>query len=455
MAAKEKMIQINIPKGAAEVIRVLEAHGYEAYIVGGCVRDACLGRVPSDWDITTSALPGEIEAVFSHTVPTGEAHGTITVLMGQESYEVTTYRIDGEYLDSRHPREVTFTRSLSEDLRRRDFTINAMAYNESKGLIDLFDGQKDLERKVIRCVGEARERFAEDALRMMRAVRFGAQLGFAIDPPTAQAIRELAGSLKKISAERIRTEIEKLLVSAHPGDMRIMYQLGITAVVFPEFDRMMQQAQNSAHHHVSVGEHTLMSLEMVPADKVLRLCMLLHDLGKCSTAKTGEDGTISFPGHAGQSEKMARSILRRWKYDNETVRHVTRLVGHHSDSPAQNEPDLRRQIYEIGEDLFERYLWVRVADVSAQSGDDRQLRLEQIEKTRELYQTILRRGDCLSLRSLAVSGADLLADGMPSGAEMGKVLHELLMDVLEYPEHNTKACLLEKSRQLREKSKKD
>ena len=232
--------KITMPPAAARIIDKLQEAGHEAYIVGGCVRDCILGRVPGDWDITTSALPYEVKALFRRTIDTGIQHGTVTIMDGDEGYEVTTYRLDGTYEDGRHPTSVSFTRSLVEDLKRRDFTINAMAYNDTDGLVDEFDGIGDLQRGVIRCVGCARERFGEDALRIMRAVRFSAQLGFTIDKETLDAISELAPTLDKISKERIQIELNKLLLSKHPGYFRILYETGITKVIMPEFDTMME-----------------------------------------------------------------------------------------------------------------------------------------------------------------------------------------------------------------------
>ena len=246
-------MKVVLPVDVRKIIEKLEANGFEAFAVGGCVRDTLLLREPGDWDITTSATPEEVKGIFSQTIDTGIQHGTVTVLINHVGYEVTTYRIDGEYMDARHPNEVTFTKNLVEDLKRRDFTINAMAYNDRVGIVDEFDGIGDLERKVIRCVGNPRERFSEDALRMMRAVRFAAQLGFSIDEDTKEAIRELAPTLSKVSKERIAVELVKILVSDHPEEIRTAYQLGLTKVFMPEFDVAMETVQNNHHHMYTVG----------------------------------------------------------------------------------------------------------------------------------------------------------------------------------------------------------
>ena len=273
-------LELQLPENVQKIITTLQMYGYEAYAVGGCVRDSLLNRTPGDWDITTSAMPEETKSLFDKTFDTGIEHGTVTVVFGREGYEVTTYRIDGEYTDSRHPRKVTFTRSLKEDLLRRDFTINAMAYNDKDGLIDIFGGKEDLQRKCILCVGNAKERFSEDALRILRGVRFAAQLGFDISEDTKEGMRELAPTLRNISAERIQVELVKMLTSDRPELLKMAWELKITQIFLPEFDRMMETIQETPHHMYNVGEHTLHAMKNVRADKILRLTMLLHDTGK-------------------------------------------------------------------------------------------------------------------------------------------------------------------------------
>ena len=273
-------MHISIPKHASDIIKTLSAHGYEAYVVGGCVRDSILGKEPADWDITTSALPEQVKALFPRTIDTGLKHGTVTIMMDKVGYEVTTYRIDGTYEDHRRPNEVTFTSDLKEDLMRRDFTINAMAYNEEQGLVDLFGGIQDLTDRIIRCVGNPAERFDEDALRMLRAVRFAGQLNFKIEENTKAAIEAQHTFLKDVSAERIQTELMKLLVSGHPEMIRAAYETGLTSVFLPEFDRMMETPQNNPHHIYSVGDHTVHAVETIAPNPVLRLTMLLHDIAK-------------------------------------------------------------------------------------------------------------------------------------------------------------------------------
>lgn len=436
-------MKITLPAKVSMIINNLQMHGYEAYAVGGCVRDSILAKCPDDWDITTSAKPEEIKRLFSRTVDTGIEHGTVTVLLGKESFEVTTYRIDGIYEDGRHPKEVIFTNRLEEDLRRRDFTINAMAYNDEVRLVDVFGGMKDLNHHLIRCVGNPKERFSEDALRILRAVRFSAQLNFPIEPVTADAVRELAPALENISAERIQAELVKLLVSAHPEQIRDACELGITKVILPEWDAMEGVAQNTPHHRYDVAEHTIHALKNVKQDKILRLTMLFHDMGKPSMKKTDENGIDHFKGHALVSEEIARSVMRRLKFDNETVKKVTRLVCYHDYRIEATPRNVRRAMNRIGVDLFPYYLAVRMADVKAQSPYCRREKIENIIAMREIYQEILMNEECVTLRNLAVGGRDLMEIGMKPGRELGNMLNELLEWVIDEPECNKKEILCE------------
>ena len=322
-------MKIVLPRKVLMIINNLQFHGYEAFAVGGCVRDSILAKRPEDWDITTSAKPEQIKKLFRRTVDTGIKHGTVTVLLGKDSFEVTTYRVDGAYEDSRHPKEVRFTNRLEEDLKRRDFTINAMAYNDEVRLVDVFGGMQDLNHHLIRCVGDPEERFSEDALRILRAVRFSAQLNFPIEPNTAAAVRKLAPTLKNISAERIRTELVKLLVSAHPERIRDAYELGITRVILPEWDAMEGVTQNTPHHKYNVAEHTIRAMKNVKRDKILRLTMLFHDMGKQAVKTKDENGRDHFRGHALGREEIARHVMRRLTIGNETVKPVARSVCSH------------------------------------------------------------------------------------------------------------------------------
>ena len=434
-------MKITLPRKVLMIINNLQLHGYEAFAVGGCVRDSILARRPEDWDITTSAKPEEIKRLFRRTVDTGIEHGTVTVIIGKDSYEVTTYRVDGAYEDGRHPKEVRFTSRLEEDLQRRDFTINAMAYNDDVRLVDVFGGMKDLNHHLIRCVGDPRDRFSEDALRILRAVRFSAQLNFPIEPDTAEAIKELAPTLEKISAERIQAELVKLLVSPHPERIRDAYELGITKVILPEWDAMAGVEQNTPHHRYDVAEHTIRAMKYVKRDKILRLTMLFHDMGKPSTKTTDENGRDHFKGHALVSEEIARKVLRRLKFDNETVKTVTRLVCYHDYRMEATPKNVRRAMNRIGVELFPYYLAVRMADAKAQSPYRRREKIENIVAVRKLYQEALLEENCVTLRQLAVSGRDLMDLGMNPGREIGSMLSELLEYVIDDPKRNEKEIL--------------
>lgn len=435
-------MNIQLPKLVKNIIEKLQSAGYEAYAVGGCVRDSILGRVPDDWDITTSAKPHEVKALFRRTVDTGIQHGTVTVMIDKDGYEVTTYRIDGEYEDGRHPKNVTFTSQLREDLRRRDFTINAMAYNDSDGLVDCFDGIGDLQKGVIRCVGDPMERFTEDALRMMRAVRFSAQLSFVIEEKTFQAITSLAPNLQKVSAERIQVELVKLLLSPNPDYLRKLYDAGVTKVFFPEFDACMETSQNNPHHCYSVGEHILHTMKAVESDRVLRLAMLFHDIGKPETKTTDEAGIDHFRGHAVVGEEMTRNILKRLKFDTDTLVMTAKLVRNHDRRIEPDVKSLRRAMASMGPELFPAIFAVKEADIAGQSDYHRKEKTEELARLRAAYDQVLAKKECVCIRDLAVNGRDLIEAGIAPGPEMGGILSQLLEIVVEEPEKNTKEYLL-------------
>ncbi len=463
LLSEQKMSDINIavPEDARKIIRILNDAGHEAYVVGGCVRDSVLGRNPADWDITTSASPAQVKELFRRTVDTGIKHGTVTVLMKSEGvlngYEVTTYRIDGIYDDGRHPRNVTFTSDLSRDLERRDFTINAMAYHPEEGLVDLFGGKEDLSANIIRCVGDAEKRFGEDALRMMRAIRFAAQLGAQIEPDTYTAIKKLAPALEKVSAERIRVEVEKLLMSDNPEFFRLFYESGLTKVFMPEFDVCMVTTQENPHHAYNVGEHMLHAVsavnlkrlaeecredELERNKRILRLTMLLHDIGKPAKKTVDEAGIAHFKGHPELGTEMSEEILRRLRYDNDTIKMVTGLIAAHEMRYPAEKKNVRRIIGKVGEEFFPLLYYVNEADALAQSTYMREEKLQRLQDIRRLYEEIKKDNECLSLKALAVKGSDLISAGICPGPGLGIILQKMLEDVIEDPSHNDRDYLM-------------
>ena len=436
--------KITIPEDARHILKVLHDAGYEAYVVGGCVRDALLGREPGDWDITTSAKPEQVKALFRRTIDTGIQHGTVTVMMHKVGYEVTTYRIDGQYEDHRHPTEVSFTSELREDMRRRDFTINAMAYSEEEGVVDYFEGQKDLERGVIRCVGNPMERFDEDALRVLRALRFAGQRDFTIEENTVKAMKQQSIFLKDVSAERIRVELTKLLLCAKPEYLETIGRTtGIVAIVLPELEEMFATEQNHPHHCYNVGKHCMEATVNVKNTQVLRWAALLHDIGKPKTYTVDEQGTSHFYKHAAVGAPMAADVLKRLKFDNDTVKRVRELIYWHDYNWGQKVSirQVRRAMCKIGPEYMEDLLALQKADVLAQSSYMQQEKLALLEEIVKYCQQIVEEKQCVTMKTLAINGNDLMQMGMKPGKALGEVLHRLLDLVVEEPDRNTKEQL--------------
>ncbi len=443
--------KVRLPKQASYIVRRLTENGYGAYVVGGCVRDSIMGKTPKDWDVATSATPAQVKELFPRTLDTGIQHGTVTVMMGKTGYEVTTYRVDGEYEDGRHPKGVSFTSDIREDLKRRDFTINAMAYNEEVGLVDAFDGMGDMERGVIRCVGDPALRFEEDALRMLRAIRFSAVLGFVIEEGTAAAIRSKSENIRNVSAERIRDELNKTLASERPGRIRMACELGLTSIVLPELDRVMEEEQKNEHHVFTIGEHSIRAVEemgRLVEDKggkeYTPLCwtMLLHDAAKPLCRTTDEQGVDHFYGHDLAGAKVAESVLRRLKFDNATIETVSRLIRWHDYRFGNGKREVRRALSKMGADLAPLLFLVQRADAKAQNPKYQAETEERIARAEEWYHEIMEEGEALTIQNLAVNGWDLMEVGVPGGREVGRVLKELLEAVLENPERNTREDLL-------------
>ena len=439
---------VDIPAPVREILERLETAGHRAWCVGGCVRDALLGRPPEDWDVTTAARPEETMALFGdRAVPTGLRHGTVTVRTAAGGVEVTTLRRDGTYRDHRRPESVEFTDSLEEDLRRRDFTVNAMAMDLAGDLHDPLGGRADLAAGILRCVGDPDRRFDEDALRILRGLRFTAQLGLAVDPDTAAAIHRNRALLGDIAPERIWTELKKLVTGAHAAEVLRAYP-DVIGVFWPEVLPMVGFDQRNRHHCHDVWEHTLHALAAVPPEVELRLAMLLHDIGKPNCFTVDEKGQGHFYGHPAESARLAGEMLRRLRADNATTETVVRLVTWHDKNIPRTRSGVARALGKLGERDLRRLLDVKRADNLAQAPEYRAVQGE-IDKAEAILDQLLAESACVSLRQLAVNGRDLLALGL-SGPAVGRILRTLLDAVLDETLPNQRAALLAAAQNYKE-----
>ena len=401
------MIAINMPKHVKYIINTLEKNGYEAYAVGGCVRDAIIGKEPNDWDITTNATPMQVKKLFKHTIDTGIQHGTVTIMIHKVGYEVTTYRIDGKYADGRHPDKVEFTVSLKEDLKRRDFTINAMAYNDTKGIIDLFGGIEDLKEGIVKCVGNPYNRFDEDALRILRAFRFAAVLNFEAEEKTKKAAGDLAENLNKISKERIRTELDKLIMSDTPEKLMEARKCGLLKYILSEVE----------------DDINIELVKAMPKNNYMKWAALLYH----------------------REEEEVSKILKKLKFDNKTVNICKRIVGYSKDFRNIYKENVRVAAHEVGVDIFDKFLEFSKVCINLQDwkGGEYPDNSDYINNIEHLYKKVIDDGDCLSLKELAVKGGDLMEIGVPKGAKLGEILNILLYKVLDNPKYNNREKLLE------------
>lgn len=451
-------VRIKLPDKVREIIKMIESSGHEAFAVGGCVRDSLLGSIPNDWDLCTDATPSEMFDIFgapcSHagewrTIDTGAKHGTVTVLHERDMFEVTTYRVDGKYVDSRHPASVTFARNIEADLSRRDFTVNAMAYNESRGLVDIFGGADDLEDGIIRCVGSPPERFLEDALRIMRAMRFSSQLGFAIDPDTFSAMNKYAYLLHNISAERVREEFVKTLTGAGS-----MYALDpcriIIAEVIPEAEPMFDLDQKNDYHCYDVWQHTLHAVHYVVNTPALKVAAFFHDIGKPPCMTLPEDDWGHFYGHEHKGAEIAETVMKRLKFDNKTTALVKELIWNHGIVFQQTEKHARRMLNKFGEAKLHMLIELELADVSSQAPFCVEERVANIEAFRAIAANVIAQKQCFSIRDMAVNGNDLMDAGVPQGPELGALLHKLFELVLDKKIPNEKEALMEEVRKCRQ-----
>ena len=439
-----------ISEEAESVIRALNSAGYSAYIVGGAVRDLVMNKAPHDWDIATSALPGETEKVFegNRVIETGIKHGTVTVIENGKPFEITSFRIESGYSDKRRPDSVSFTTDLECDLSRRDFTCNALAYHPDEGIVDCFGGISDIENKIIRCVGDPDKRFDEDALRILRALRFASVLGFEIDKETAASLKRNAKLLEYVSSERIFIEISKLLCGINVKEILLDYP-DVIFGVFPELAPMKGCAQNHERHIYDVWEHTVCSVSEIRADRDLRLAMLFHDCGKPSVKFTDENGIDHFYGHADKSVETADAVLRRMKTSNSIRKHVTDLIKYHGFVPQNlSEKTYGRYIRQLGEETVRELFEVRLADVKAQSPDFLAEEIENNRKGLETLENYLSSNNCFSLRNLAVSGNDLMQIGFSGDRNLGKALNILLDEVIGKKINNEKSALLKRAKEI-------
>ncbi len=441
-------INAQLPEEVIRITGMLESAGYEAYLVGGCVRDILLGRGPSDYDITTDAVPDEVERIFCDfkTVTVGKEHGTVGVAMHGKLYEITTYRVDGKYEDHRRPDEVSFTRSLEEDLKRRDFTVNAIAMDAAGNVVDKVGGVADLKAKRLRTVGAARERFSEDALRIMRGIRFEAALGFDLDEEAVKAANELAPDLGRISVERIRVEFDKMLVSPGAGKALRKYR-DIIATVIPEIREMFDFDQHNPYHDYDVYEHSVIAVENVPADITLRLAALFHDIGKpsCFVVK---DGWGHFYGHERRSAEIAKVIMRRLKYDRKTTEAVTDLISKHGTIFTLDERYAARKIARIGEDTLYGLIALERADVSAQAEWVRQERIDYIDRFEGIIDDVIARESCFKIKDLEINGRDLIDIGFSQGPGIGMALNALFERALSGELKNDREVLLAEAKKF-------
>lgn len=444
-------MKIVLPKNVKKIIDILNKNNFEAFIVGGCVRDSIIGLIPHDWDICTNAKPEEIKKCFEffNTFDSGIKHGTISIVIDGEVYEVTTYRIDGTYSDNRRPDSVTFTSDIAKDLARRDFTINAMAYNEKSGLIDPYGGRNDLSDNIIRCVGNPDFRFNEDALRIIRALRFASVYDFVIENETSKSVCKNADLLKNIAVERISVEFNKLLCGNGAEEILNNYS-DVISVFIPEIKPMFDYSQHTKHHNRDLWRHTTYSVKSIDNTPVLRMSMFLHDIGKPKACKRDEDGTCHFKGHPKYSAEMAETILRRLKYPTEFIETCITLIKYHDVRFNGSKRQLRHVMSAIGDKNVELLLKIQRADIMAQSDYKHKEKLEKLNLACQVYREVLADKDCFTLKQLKINGNDIKNLGVTEGVKIGKILKILLSLVIEDKLENKKSALVNKAEEIRD-----
>lgn len=456
-------MNINMPKEVNSLIHALEHNGHKAYAVGGCVRDSLLNKEPHDWDLCTSATPEEMLSILNrgtklingsstfivdNAILTGEKYGTITFVVNGEAYEITTFRKETGYSDNRHPDKVEYTKAIEEDLSRRDFTINAMAYNDEEGLIDPFGGLDDLENGRIRCVGNPEDRFNEDALRILRAIRFATKYCFHIEENTSKSIKKLSKNLDTISKERLRDELCKMIVNPY-FPITITSYKDVLAEFIPEFKDSFGFDQHTPYHSYDVFEHTVQALHYnehfnCKSDLITRLTILFHDIGKpaCATWDEENPEIMHFYGHGEKSAEITDEIMRRLKFDNETRKAVVELVKYHDTSFEDTEKSIRRWLNKIGPEQFQRMIEVKIADINAQDLSYLPERLDKIQNVQKLFEKMKEKEQCFKLKDLAINGKDLIEIGYKPGKQLGNMLNKLLEKVIDGDVKNEKTSLM-------------
>lgn len=440
-------MKLELPCAEARILKILEKKGFEAYFVGGCVRDCLMGQAPQDWDLATSALPEQVKAAFAGypVLETGLRHGTVTVLTEGRPVEVTTYRIDGDYSDNRRPDRVVFTDDIHQDLKRRDFTINAMAWHPERGLIDDFGGRADLEAGVVRCVGEADARFSEDALRILRGLRFASVLGFAVDPHTALEMERKSGLLNGLASERVQAELVKLLCGRDAGRVLTEYR-ELIAVLIPELSPMFHFDQKNPHHYLDVWAHTVEAIRSSTPEPAVRLALLFHDIGKPATFSLDGKGIGHFYGHPRVSEETAAAVMERLRFDRAAMERVRALVRWHDSDILPEGKSVKRWLNRLGEDGLRQLLAVKAADRGATNHKYENLSVLKLVEAK--MQAVLAEGQCFTREQLAIGGDDLLALGVPEGKQIGAILSELLELVIDEKLPNQRTVLLNRAKAL-------
>lgn len=444
-------MELVISSGAKSVIDTLEKNGHSAYVVGGAVRDLLMGKTPNDYDIATSATPFQVKKIFKRTIDTGLRHGTVTVVENKIGYEVTTYRTDGGYLDGRHPLDVSFINSVEGDMMRRDFTMNAIAYNPSCGLVDCAGGGEDIKKGLIRCVQEPERSFSDDALRMLRAVRFSAVLGFEIEEETRRALKRCSVLIRQISSERIRDEINKILMSERPEYIEKLHTYGLLRYIMPELEACYEVRQKNKYHIYDVFGHIICAVKNTPNDLTIRWAALLHDVGKPHCQSCDANGIIHFYGHHRESVKLANDILHRLRFDREMIHDVLVLIENHDVRIENSAPGVKRMMTRTGERLFEKLLVLQEADNLAKNMKYFREKKRKLDEIHDIYKRILAECQPYTVTGLAVNGKDLIKLGYRPGRSLGDCLKRLLDEVIINPELNRREYLISRAREMKKK----